>query len=104
MEEDEVSIVSMGALLVSSVSDDKDKTALIFGETNNTEELDWFEGVTCGDEESAMTELHKTDWFDEVMEGEEELDDEVGSLGDILVKGFDSKASGGAITLEDATI
>jgi len=56
-----VDSVSRGTLLVSSVSDDEDKTALIFGETNDTEEHDWFKGVTCSDEESAMTEHHKTD-------------------------------------------
>jgi len=88
VEDDEVSIVSRGASLVSPVFDDEDEMALVFEEVDDTEEPDWFERVTCGDEESAVTELYKTDWFDEVAEGEEESDDEVASSEDVSVDVF----------------
>jgi hypothetical protein len=39
------------------------------------------------------------DWFDEVAEGECELRDEGASSEDVLVNGFDSNASGGAIVM-----
>ena len=102
LEDDEVSIVSRGASPVSPVSDDDNKITLIFEETDDTKEPDWFERVTCGEEESAVTELYKTDWFDEVAEGEEESDDEVGSSGGVSVEGFGNEALEGAIVIADA--
>jgi len=100
--DDEVSIVSRGALLVLPIFDDKDRMPLVFEEVDNTEEPDWFKGVMCGNEESAVTEPHKRDWFFEANKGEEKSDDELGNSSDILVEGFGSEAPGGVGILQNS--
>jgi len=104
VEDDEVSIISRGASLVSPVFDDEDEMALVFKEVDDTKELDWFEGVMCGNEESAVTEPHKRDWFFEANKGKEKSDDELGNSSDVLVEGFGSEAPGGAIVMADAAM
>jgi len=93
-----------GTSLVSPVFNDEDEMALIFKEVDDIEELDWFEGVMCGNEESAVTEPHKRDWFFEANKGEEKSDDELGNLSDVLVEVFGSEVPGGAIVMADAAM
>jgi len=107
VEDNEFSIVSRGMSPVSPVSDGEDKMALVFDEIDDAEEPDWFEKeviALCGNKESAVVEFHKRDWFFEANEGEEESDDELGNSRNVLVEGFGSEVSGGAIVMADVAM